>query len=191
MRRASMCGFRAFTCGAIPFLLFTLRVFCSALLFRPSVRVVLCPASLLPEFRSALFLLRPLARHLMPVVPFGGILPPFKFFYCADCQSVFFRFVHCAAFLNVHCAGYHLAFFSAPPQTTIRLPSGFPPFCHPFTSRRCTGELVPFGNMLDSLACSFFARIFSFLLLFLPPKFAYSKYFLYLCTRNEVRIDPK
>ena len=193
-----MCGFGAFTCGAIPFLLFTLRVFCSALRFRPSVRVVLCPASVLPEFRSALFLLRPLARHLMPVVLFGGIFA--------------------AVFLNVHCAGYYPAFFFCSPQTTIRLPSVSSSFRHPSTSRRCTGELVPFRIMLGSLACSFFAvlsvhfsrilaralccsfRLFilgsframpSPALSFFIKKFAYSNYFLYLCTRNEVRIDPK
>ena len=28
-------------------------------------------------------------------------------------------------------------------------------------------------------------------LLFLPPKFAYVDFLLYLCTRNEVQIDPK
>ena len=65
------------------------------------------------------------------------------------------------------------------------------PFRHPFTSRRCTSELVPFRIMLGSLACSFFARIFPFSYHFHPKKFAYSKYFLYLCTRNEVQIDPK
>ena len=150
-----MCGFWSFTCGAIPFLLFTLRVLSFSSLSVLLPRGVLCPASLLPEFRSALFPLRPLARHLMPVVPFGGI-------FAAGSLNV-----HCAAFLNVHCAGYYPAFFSAPPQTTIRLPSVsssflfFPllssPSRHPFTSRRCTGELVPFRNMLGSLACSFFA----------------------------------
>ena len=92
------------------------------------------------------------------------------------------------------------------------------PFRHPFTSRRCTGELVPFRNMLPPLACSFFAvlsvhfsriiaralccsfRLFilgrframpSPALSFFIKKFAYSKYFLYLCTRNKVQIDPK
>ena len=53
-------------------------------------RGVLRPASLLPEFRSALFPLRPLARHLMPVVPFGGIFA--------------------AGSLNVHCAGFYPAY---------------------------------------------------------------------------------
>ena len=79
-----------------------------------------------------------------------------------------------------------------------RQPSGFPPspllsspFRHPFTSRRCTGELVLFRIMLGSLACSFFARIFPFSYHFHPKKFAYINYFLYLCTRNEVRIDPR
>ena len=98
------------------------------------------------------------------------------------------------------------------------LPSVSSPFRHPFTSRRCTGELVPFRIMLGSLACSFFAvlsvhfsrilaralccsfRLFilgsframpSPALSFFIKKFAYSNYFLYLCTRNEVKIDPK
>ena len=92
-----------------------------------------------------------------------AFLPPFKFFYCADCQSVFF---------SLRFSASHPAFFSAPPQTTIRLSF---PFRHPFTSRRCTGELVPFLLVSPLIACSFFARIFPFSLLFHPSKFAYFK----------------
>ena len=103
MRRPSMCGFWSFTCGAIPFLLFTLRVLSFSSLSVLLPRGGLCPASLLPEFRSALFPLRPLARHLMPVVPFGGIFA--------------------AGSLNVHCAGYYPAFFFLGSFRAIQLPA--------------------------------------------------------------------
>ena len=76
-------------------------------------RGVLCPTSLLPELRSALFPLCPLARHLMPVVPFGGIFAAGSLnVHCAGFSPAFF--VHRAGYYPaffVHCAGFYPAFF--------------------------------------------------------------------------------
>ena len=105
----------------------------------------------------------------------------FPFFHSAGCYpavSSIVRHTMPPLFFILY-AGCYPAVSSIVPDI-IRL---FFPFRHPFTSRRCTGEPAPFRIMLGSLPCSFFARIFSFLLLSHPLKFAYIKYLLYLCTR--------
>ena len=122
-----MCGFRSFTCGAIPFLLFTLRVFCSALLFRPSVRVVL----------FALFC----SRCSVSGICVAGV--SFRFISSSSISPAFyaacsFRWHFCRRIPQRPLCRLPQrplcrilsGVFSAPPQTTIRLPSVSSPFRH-------------------------------------------------------------